>query len=161
NLIGAWAMYFAGERVLELARRVHNSFERPQWLKRMLNELVSESAMERTRSWFQRYGLWFVTLSRFSAGIRFFVSIIAGISKMNLLAFSLAFSLGVLIWNTLLLYGGFMLGDNWMQILDILKIYNRIVISLIILALAGFGYWRWRASAKAKHVIDKDESSSV
>ena len=142
NLIGAYIMYFAGEGILAIARRYHDNLQRPQFLKNWLEELISEEGMKKTHDWFERWGVWFVLVSRFSAGIRFFVSIIAGISRMNLIVFSLVFTLGVLIWNTLLLWGGYMLGNEWERILDWLRVYNMVVIGLICIIAGLFFYFK-------------------
>jgi len=147
NMVGAYIMYFAGEGILALARRYHDRIGW-RWARRQVQELTSEESMDRASHWFRKWGLWFVVISRFSAGIRFFVSIIAGISRINLILFSLAFGAGVLIWNTLLIYGGYALGENWRQILDWLRVYNFVVITLIVVVVAGYLYYRFRRQEK-------------
>ncbi|MCB1171257.1 MAG: DedA family protein [Leptospiraceae bacterium] len=145
NMVGAWIMYFAGEGLLALARRYHASIGW-NWARNQVEELTSPESMDRTSAWFRKWGLWFVLVSRFSAGIRFFVSIVAGISRTNFLLFSIAFAAGVLIWNSLLLYGGYALGENWRQIMDWLRVYNVVVITLVCLAIGLYLYIRFRKS---------------
>ncbi|MCB1164688.1 MAG: DedA family protein [Leptospiraceae bacterium] len=142
NMVGALIMYFAGEGLVALARH-YQQYIKWEWARNQLNELTSPESMDRTSHWFRKWGLWFVIVSRFSAGIRFFVSIIAGISRINLILFSIAFAIGVIIWNTLLIYGGYALGENWRQIMDWLRVYNTVVIVMIILAVIGYLYWRF------------------
>jgi membrane protein DedA with SNARE-associated domain len=86
-------------------------------------------------------------ISRFSAGIRFFVSIIAGISRMNLILFTITFSIGVLVWNSILIGGGYALGENWERILDWLRVYNIIVVAVLSLLVILFVIWRIRKRA--------------
>ncbi|HBS04147.1 MAG TPA: DedA family protein [Leptospiraceae bacterium] len=148
NMVGAYIMYFAGEGLLALARKYHARIKWA-WARNQVEELISEESMQRTAHWFRKWGLWFVLLSRFSAGIRFFVSIVAGISRTNFLLFSVAFAVGVLIWNSLLIYGGYALGENWRQILDWLRVYNIVVISLVVLATLGYLYYRFKKSQSA------------
>lgn len=143
NMAGAYIMYFAGEGILALARKYHARISWA-WARNQVEELTSPESMDRTAKWFRKWGLWFVLFSRFSAGIRFFVSIIAGISRTHLLLFSASFAAGVLIWNSLLLYGGYALGENWRQILDWLRLYNFVVITLIAVSVAGYFYYRYR-----------------
>lgn len=147
SLAGAWIMYLAGEKVLHLARSLHARLK-PGIMQRMLSDFVSEEHMQRTQQWFLKWGAWFVVVSRFSAGIRFFVSIVAGLSKMNPLLFTVCFSLGVLIWNTLLLTGGRLLAENWRKMLEWLQLYNVAVGSLIVLVVAFFimRWWRRRSA---------------
>ncbi len=142
NLIGAYIMYFLGAPLVALVRRLHTHLHGPEFVKKTLRELVSDESMARTTRWFDRWGATFVLVSRFSAGIRFFVSIVAGISGMNLLLFSSVFTLGVLIWNSLLLAGGYVLGRQWDLILVWLRVYNTVVLSLIGVAVAAFVIWR-------------------
>lgn len=142
NLIGAYIMYFMGSAVIALARRTHARMTRPVFVKEALVELTSDESMQKTEEWFRKWGAWFVLVSRFSAGVRFFVSIIAGISKMPLFLFSVVFTVGVLLWNTLLLGGGYLLGRQWDQILVWLRLYNTVVISIIVLVVVSFVVWR-------------------
>lgn len=145
SVAGAFVMYMLGHRVLELARRLERTVERPAWLKKSLHEAVSEEAIEKTGLWFNRYGLYFVIVSRFSAGVRFFVSIVAGISRVSLPLYLLCFALGVILWNGLLTAGGYMLGRNWELVLVYLRLYNTVVIVVLALAAAGFVIWKWRS----------------
>ena len=142
NLIGAYIMYFLGAPLVVLARRVHRHIRGPRLVKDALGDLVSDESMLKTRDWFSRWGSWFILVSRFSAGIRFFVSIVAGISRMNLVWFSFVFTAGVLLWNTLLLAGGYTLGRQWDRILVWLRVYNTIAITAIV--VAGLAFFAWR-----------------
>lgn len=146
NLLGAYLMYFAGEGLLAHARSWSEKTQNA-WIKKQLEELVSEESMQKTSAWFEKWGAWFVLISRFSAGIRFFVSIIAGISRMNLLLFTFTFSVGVLIWNSLLIGGGYALGENWEQIIDWLRVYNIVVITVLSLIFLLFLAWRLKKRA--------------
>ena len=150
NLIGAYIMYFLGEPLVMLARRVHQHVHAPVFVRKSLGELVGDESMQKATDWFRRWGAWFVLVSRFSAGVRFFVSIIAGISRMDLVLFSVAFTAGVLLWNTLLLAGGYALGRQWDQILVWLRVYNTIVISALVLALCAFLVWRRSRARKTQ-----------
>lgn len=147
NMVGAWIMYVAGERLLLLARAMHQGMP-PGYGRRLLEDVVSEEGLARAHAWFARWGLWFVLVSRFSAGIRFFVSIVAGISRMNALSFSLAFAVGVLVWNLLLLSGGLALAENWRSVLDWLEVYNMVVLGalgVVVIVLVARSLRRRRA----------------
>ncbi|MBL8019418.1 MAG: DedA family protein [Leptospirales bacterium] len=148
SVAGAFIMYSLGDRFLDLCRRLVHVVHRPRFLNRLLEGFVSTESIEKTSFWFRKYGLGFVVFSRFSAGIRFFVSIIAGISHVRPIPFLSAFSVGVLIWNGLLTAGGYYLGQNWERVLEWLKVYNTIVIVLIsvgVLAYVAFRLHRARS----------------
>lgn len=146
NLLGAYTMYFLGEFILKLAHSVHKKLK-IGWLSKILESMISDEQMKKAKYWFDKWGFLFVVLSRFSAGIRYFVSIIAGLTKMNFFIFSLAFFIGILIWNTLLFAGGYLLGENWSKILEWLKMYN-IVIGVIILLIIIFVIYNKFISSK-------------
>ncbi len=149
NMFSAWVMYFLGEHLLNLARSVHDRIKNPGLVRSWLRELTAEENLQRTHNLFERWGVYFVLFSRFSAGIRFFVSIIAGISKMNLLVFTLSFAGGVCIWNAILLGGGYALGENYERILDWLRVYNVVVLSLLALLAAVYLIFRARRAKDA------------
>ncbi|RME92628.1 MAG: DedA family protein, partial [Candidatus Hydrogenedentota bacterium] len=131
SILGALFMYFLGTEVLKFFSKYVRF--------KSIRELLSEEHLTKTHDWFEKYGLWAVIFSRFSAGIRFFVAIVAGMVKMNILTFTIAFSIGTILWNALLITGGYMLGENWQQVKEYLKIYN-IVIG-ILLAIVAFGIY--------------------
>lgn len=148
NLAGALIMYFVGKEFLYLLRILARRTRRPLFLRKILREISSAKSLRMATTLFKKHGVLYVTLSRFSAGIRFFVSIVAGLSRMNLAIFIVSFEAGVVLWNTILLGGGYMLGENWRQILDWLRIYNIAIISIIIIALLFFVMKRMLAKRK-------------
>ncbi|MCC5814631.1 MAG: DedA family protein [Leptospira sp.] len=129
NLAGAFIMYKFGHRFLNFVRHRNFPFK---------DELYSEEKIESTFAWFRRNAVVVVILSRFSAGIRFFVSIVAGMVHMNILAFTFLFTLAVILWCGLLIYGGYSVGQNWEVILEYLAIYNRIIIIVIGVAISVY-----------------------
>lgn len=152
SITGALIMYFAGNEVLLFARNLHTKLK-PGIIQNLLNEIVAEKQMKRATDWFNKYGVWCVLFARFSAGIRFFVSIVAGISKMNLTLFTIFYSIGVVIWNGLLLLGGKLLAENWKQMLEWLKLYNSVVGILIVLVLVYLLYRYWQKKRKSENLI--------
>jgi len=146
NLAGALTMYYVGKEFLMLLRIMARRTRRPRFLRKILRDISSAKSLRVATSLFKKHGVLYVTVSRFSAGIRFFVSIVAGLSRMNLVVFIACFEAGVVIWNSLLLAGGYMLGENWRQILDWLRIYNIAIITLIALAVLFFLFQRIRTA---------------
>ncbi len=147
NILSGLFMYYAGTYVLYIVYRIRMRVRRPAFVRTWLGETFSRKQMERTREWFARWGAGLVVISRFLAGIRIFVVVVAGITRMNLLLFLLAFTAGVSIWNVLLLGGGYALGENWELILGWIKVYSTVVISL--LSVSVIAYLLWRRSRRA------------
>jgi len=90
--------------------------------------------LERSISWFEHYGKITVLLGRLVPIIRSLVSLPAGITKMNFFSFSLYTLIGTIIWNTILVYLGIVLGNNWIMISKYIKQYT-LIISIIFLII--------------------------
>ncbi|MBL8032213.1 MAG: DedA family protein [Leptospiraceae bacterium] len=134
NIAGAGVMYYFGEHVLDFFRRRF----RNKWTQ----EILDAESLKKTENWFRKWGVIAVILSRFSAGIRFFVAIVAGMFRMNIVVFLLCFSLATLLWNSLLIYGGYVLGENWRKVIEYMQVYNTIIIGLMVTAIAGYILYR-------------------
>ncbi len=123
-------MYYLGERYLRYIS------QRAKW--KWVQDLTNPQSLNKANVWFRKYGLWAVLISRFSAGVRFFISIIAGMSKMKVWIFVLSFSVATFLWNFLLIYAGYTLGNNWQQVLGYLKVYNMIILSILFFGISIF-----------------------
>ncbi|EPG76032.1 SNARE-like domain protein [Leptospira fainei serovar Hurstbridge str. BUT 6] len=139
NLLGAWLMYSFGHHVLAWLKHRNFPFKA---------ELYDEEAIEKTLNWFSRNSVIVVIFSRFSAGIRFFVSIVAGMVEMHPILFFSCFSLSVLIWCGILIYAGHYLGSHWEVVIEFLAVYNEII--SIILVSAGIGFLIYRHKNRSK-----------
>jgi len=73
---------------------------------------ISNSAMEKMETFFQRHGPISTFTGRLIPGIRQLISIPAGLSKMSLLPFTLYTALGAGIWSMVLILLGYILGEN-------------------------------------------------
>ena len=107
------------------------------FLKKNFRFLPAQSIIK-AGNWFRRYGYWILLANRFLSGIRSVISIVAGIYMLPwlwVLALALV-SCGV--WNGVLIWIGYALGQNWKLIEDILRQYNRFLLTTLI--LAG-GFW--------------------
>ena len=103
--------------------------------------LIHKHDLEKGDKWFAKYGSKAVFWSRMLPVVRTFISLPAGVSRMNFLKFCLLTFLGSLPWNTGLALIGYKAGENW----DILHGYFRkldIFIILLIVVLAIWYIWR-------------------
>lgn len=82
---------------------------------------------------FNNNGKKSVFIARLAPIVRSLISIPAGMSKMNLLEFIILTTLGSLIWNTVLILLGNMIGDNYLIITDIISSYYKPLIILLII----------------------------
>jgi membrane protein DedA with SNARE-associated domain len=103
--------------------------------------LLDQEHLEWTKRWFNKHGEKTIFISRFVPVVRHVISIPAGIGKMNITKFSAYTFFGSLIWNSILMYVGLKLGENWGLVH---KYSTKIDIALIIVILAGLLYYAWR-----------------
>ena len=68
---------------------------------------------EKSMKHFQKNGYKSIFFGRFIPIIRSFISIPAGLSKMDIRLFLLLTWIGSFIWNTIFVIAGFILQDNW------------------------------------------------
>lgn len=91
--------------------------------------------------WFHRYGVGLIAANRFLSGARSAISLFAGISNMKVSAITLAALASSMMWNAVLLSGGYFLGKNWQMVLTIVKRYNQFTFILITFILL-FYFWK-------------------
>lgn len=99
---------------------------------------LSKKDLYRVNEWFNRFGYLAVFICRMIPLLRSLISIPAGMTKMNFPIFLLFTMLGTMIWNTLLVMLGVVLGVSWRDILRALEIYSTSVYILIGISLIAF-----------------------
>lgn len=103
---------------------------------------VRQEDLEKADHWFSRYGYWTVFFCRMVPLIRSLISIPAGMAKLNFGLFLLFTTAGTLIWNTVLVSLGAMLGENWEKIVEFMDVYSSLTyLILAILAIAFILFW--------------------
>ncbi|MGB7902382.1 MAG: DedA family protein, partial [Halobacteriota archaeon] len=75
--------------------------------------LIRRSELDRAHAWFGRYGETTVFISRLLPIVRTFISLPAGVARMDVKKFSLYTVLGSLPWCFGLAYVGVLLGPHW------------------------------------------------
>jgi membrane protein DedA with SNARE-associated domain len=110
--------------------------------------LVKPHDIERADAWFARYGPPAVFFSRMLPVVRTFISLPAGVAKMDVRKFSLLTVLGCIPWVTALTVAGYALGNNWQKVLT----YTRpLEYAVLAAAVAGAALWlvRRRKASRA------------
>ncbi len=93
---------------------------------------ISRTRIDKVEEWFQVYGYWIILFNRFLSGVRSIISLVAGLSKLQTIRVFILALISCGLWNVGLIYLGTIIGKNWQVILEFLKVYNRIVIILIL-----------------------------
>lgn len=127
SLIGAIILFYIG-RLLGV-ERLEKIVER--W-GRILR--VKKDDIRKADAWFDKYGYWAVFICRMIPLIRSLISLPAGMSGMKIVPFLFFTTIGTLIWNTLLVFVGVAVGDNWTEIVEFMDVYSNITYGLIALA---------------------------
>lgn len=95
--------------------------------------------LQKTASWFERYGAQLVFFGRLIPLIRSLVSIPAGLTKMKLSKFIIFTTLGSGIWNLIWITVGFYLGDKWSSAEKYAKYLDYLVYVGVVIAAIYFG----------------------
>jgi len=107
------------------------------WLERYGKYvLVRSTDIDRCEEWFSRYGEFAVCFGRMLPLFRTFISIPAGVGRMNLLKFTVYTFVGGLGWCFALALVGFVMGENWESIRSLMRPFEiPIGIGLLILVI--------------------------
>jgi len=102
-------------------------------------------------AWFRKYGYFVIIANRFLPGTRAVISFFAGISNLEpKKTFSLCF-ISALVWNVIMLYLGFMFGNNVAAIDSYLTTYSNIVIvatiAIVLLLIIRFMFRKRKTAA--------------
>ncbi|GAA3086354.1 hypothetical protein GCM10017600_57480 [Streptosporangium carneum] len=100
--------------------------------------LMRVADVDRTLAWFAKHGTKAVFLGRLIPIFRSLISIPAGVERMRLPVFLGLTALGSLIWNSVLVMAGYLLGDNWGVVEGYVGVFSRIVLVLTVLAVVLF-----------------------
>ncbi len=101
-------------------------------------KFIPAESVRKVDAWFRRYGLWLIVANRFLAGTRAVVSFFAGMAQLRLLPTIVLCALSALIWNALLITGGYYLGNNWREIGRYLGTYSEAVTGCIVVVAIFF-----------------------
>lgn len=102
--------------------------------------LVSHRDLDIADRWFLKYGEAAVFFSRMLPVVRTFISLPAGIARMNFPRFVLFTFLGALPWCYLLAYVGVKMGEHWEDLRGYFHGFD-MAIGLILAAILAFFVW--------------------
>jgi membrane protein DedA with SNARE-associated domain len=114
--------------------------------------LVDTEDIKKTEAWFKKRGDLTVFLARLIPVVRHLISLIAGIGKMNVKKFTLYTILGAALWNGILTYLGFLLGQHWNEVSQYFKGLD---ILIVILLIIGCLYFVYRHLDRKKKTIEQ------
>jgi membrane protein DedA with SNARE-associated domain len=134
SIVGAFLLYGLGrwlgaERLRALAAKV---------------PLMHPEDIDSTVAWFERHGGKAVFFGRMLPIFRSLISIPAGVTRMPVWRFGLLTAAGSLVWNTVFVLAGFLLGESWHVVEMYADILQYVVIGAAAIGIAWFVYVRTR-----------------
>ena len=127
NLLGSLVAYYVG---LKGGRPLLEKYGR--------YVLITRRDLERADRWFSERGELTVFITRLMPVVRTFISVPAGVSRMNIWRFSIYTFLGAFLWSLGLAYGGYLLGENWESMRAVMRPFDIPIIVAGLLAVAWY-----------------------
>jgi membrane protein DedA with SNARE-associated domain len=128
SVVGALALYYVGvalgrDRIRAIAAKL---------------PLVRVADVDRTEAWFARHGGKAVFFGRMIPIFRSLISVPAGVERMAVGWFLLYTAAGSLIWNTVFVMAGYLLGENWQSVEGYAGVFQKVVIAACAAAVCWF-----------------------
>lgn len=135
SILGFMTIYYVG--VIFKERIINKRNNESKFFKRMVS----------IENWFGKYGYKIILFNRFLSGARTLIALTAGISKMNSKKVFILALFSIILWNGILIYSGYIVGENWGILAEYLKKYNiSVIIILIMIFLIYFAVRGYRKS---------------
>jgi len=142
SVIGFMNMYWFGGKWADVIEKK----EKTHWLLRFFDYKYFENG----KGWMDRWGQGVIFANRFLAGTRSVISLMAGFYKLSPKLTILNSALSSIIWNSILVYLGWLVKENWQIIGSYLSAYSQIIISVLLLAILARIGWFFYQQKKSK-----------
>ena len=136
-LVGAWFWYGLGWTL----GRANLKLFLQRWGKFLH---IHFSDVERAEGWFSRFDMPVVFFGRLIPLVRTLISVPAGFVRMPFLSFSALSFAGSILWIGALSYGGFLLGENWLEVVPLVQDYEIVWELLLVAGVLAFALWNLR-----------------
>lgn len=148
SLFGAYALYgiariFGRERTRAFLT----------WLP-----LTKIEDIDKTEKFFRDHNRSTVFFGRMLPIFRSLISLPAGVINMPLIPFTIFTTAGSLIWNTMLVGAGYLLGENWSVVEQYVGVLSKIVLAVLVVGLV---WWIVRRVRNRDNDADVDATSET
>jgi len=140
SVLGAVLLYGIGARLgRERTRRLVDRLP-----------LVDVADLERAEGWFERHGTAAVLLGRMVPVVRSLISVPAGVHRMPLPRFVVLTAIGSLVWNTVFVGLGAVVGSQWQDVTWVADLFSYAVVSIMVGSIVLFVVKRLRTRARTR-----------
>lgn len=102
-------------------------------LAMLILKYANPGYLRKGKQWMHSYGQWVVVSNRFLAGTRSVIALTAGASRLSVWPTILSACISSMLWNGVLIYGGWWLGDNWRRVGVYLEAYSQFILFLLVI----------------------------
>jgi membrane protein DedA with SNARE-associated domain len=151
NLLGSWIAYWVG--------RVGGRAFINKWGRYVF---ITRHDLDKADHWFSKHGRATVFFSRMMPIIRTFISLPAGIAKMNFWQFTIFSFAGALPWCYFLTWLGFIMENEWRNLGNYFHGADYVIAGLILIVLVWWIYRHikhWRADREAEKQEQEAEAN--
>jgi len=96
---------------------------------------IPVDAIEKVETWFKKYGYYVIIANRFLPGTRSVISFFAGMSMLDAKKSAILAAISAIVWNTIIIYLGYLFGNNVALIDKYLSTYSNIAIALTVVVV--------------------------
>lgn len=101
-------------------------------------KFIHRDDLEKTNAWFNKYGYKLIVANRFLPGTRSVISFFSGVNELNVFHTFLYASISAFAWNAIIIYLGYILGQNVDMIVFYLETYSNIILIITVIVILYF-----------------------
>lgn len=133
SLLGMGGVYYIG---VMLHPRYSQRKQQP-------SRFISNKAIDRVEAGFHRYGDWLILFNRFLPAVRAPFFLVAGLLRRPPFRVMVLGAISLLVWNSLIVFAGYQVGNHWSDLERIFSVYNRVILSALTILLAAWLAMKW------------------
>jgi membrane protein DedA with SNARE-associated domain len=137
-LVGSLASILGSAFIYTIAYKKGES-----WIRKIIKKwgkyvFLYEEEYDKSKIWFSKRSQWVVFIARLMPVIRMFISLPAGVTKMNTTLYLILVTIAAFIWSTIFSFVGYKLGENWIVIEPYFKKFQVGIVLLLILGIIWY-----------------------
>lgn len=111
-------------------------------------KFISKNALSKVDELFKKWGYWLIVANRFLSGTRAVIAFFAGMSLLSFRKSTVLSFFSALLWNFILIYLGYIFGDNWKKVDEYMTLYGYILIPVVAVLVAAYFIYSFFQSKK-------------